>query len=92
VKTTHCVTAEAAADPEKSVPTGGGKNDRCKVKDMKVNGNTITYSVDCAAEGISADAEMTYKGDTFEGLMKMKVEGQDHEILSKYTGKRLGDC
>lgn len=92
VKTTQCVTAEEAADPKKSVPTGAGMNARCQIKDMKVSGRTISYTIDCPDDKIKGEAEMTYKPDSFEGTMKMKIEDQDQEFTTKYSGKRLGDC
>jgi hypothetical protein len=90
VKVVQCVTPEQAANPEKGVPTGGKST--CQIKDMKVSGNTISYTVICPEEKVTAEAEMTYTGDSFSGFMKMKVEGQDQEITTKYSGKRIGDC
>ena len=91
VKTVQCVTPEQAANPEKGVPTGG-RNNKCQIKDMKISGKTISYTVICPDEKVTAEAEMTYEGDSFSGMMKMKVEGQDQEITTKYSGKRIGDC
>lgn len=92
VKSAYCLTDEDVADPKKSVPTGAGMNARCQIKDMKISGRTISYKVDCPDDKIKGEAEMTYKPDSFEGMMKMKIDDQDQEFTTRYTGKRLGDC
>lgn len=92
IKVTQCISKEDAENPENSVPKGDAKKKSdCKVKDMKVTGKTITYSVICEKQKTEMDAEMTYDEDTFTGVMKMKMDGQE-PITTKYSGKRLGEC
>ena len=93
IKINQCITPEDAADPEKSLPKNNDPNKKndCKVTDMKIKGNTITYSVVCPKDNVQLDAEMTYNDDSFNGTMKMKMEGMEG-MTTKYTGKRLGDC
>lgn len=90
IKMSHCVTKEQAETPENAVPKGDKKSD-CKVSDMKIVGNKVSYTVNCPKQNVSMDAEMKYTDDSFEGTMKMRMEGQP-EMTQKYSGKRLGDC
>jgi hypothetical protein len=89
ITTEHCVTEEDLADPQKAVPKADPKSD-CRVADYKVTGNTVSYTVDCPKSQTSGSGEMTYAGDSFTGVMKMKVEQQ--EMSSKFSGKWLGTC
>lgn len=89
---THCVTPEEADHPEKTVPKGRDQSN-CKVTDVKVDGNKMSWSLSCEggrAGNVSGNGEITYAGDSYTGWMKMKV--QDRDFTMKYTGKRIGDC
>jgi hypothetical protein len=62
------------------------------VSDYAVKGQTVTWKVACTEpQPMSGSGEMTFKDDTFEGLMKM-AHPQMGEMTMKMTGKRLGDC
>src|SRR5262245_53366818 len=92
---TQCITKEDAADPMKSMPQGRGQPSNCKVSDYKEVGNKASWSMKCEGENpMSGTAEVTYTGDTSEGVMKMTMMrgGQPQMMTMKYTGKRLGDC
>ncbi|HXG58183.1 MAG TPA: DUF3617 family protein [Thermoanaerobaculia bacterium] len=90
VKFTTCISKEQAENPENSVPKSMDKKSECKVSDLKITGNKVSYTVTCK-NNMSMDAEMKYSDDSYEGTMKMRLEGAP-EMTHKYSGKRLGDC
>lgn len=86
VTITHCVTKE---DAKSAIPQDQ-KNKDCKVGDIKVDGNTISYTIDCPKQKMTGTGEVTYENDAMTGELNMNADGQ--EMKTKYTGKRLGDC
>ena len=85
VKVTHCVTPE---DAKSAVPSDQNKD--CKVSDVKVSGNTYSWSVDCPKQKMKGTGEVTYTGDSMTGQMNMDMDGQASTM--KYSGKWLGNC
>jgi hypothetical protein len=88
VTTEICVTEEDLKDPQKSVPSD--PKAKCTITDYKVDGNTVTWSIDCPKQNTKGNGQMTYSADTYEGWMKMKMGEQD--MTTKYSGKFLGAC
>jgi uncharacterized protein DUF3617 len=87
----QCITKEEAENPQKTVlQDAAGKNNSCKVSDLKVDGNTISWKVNCEKEQISGEGKMTLESDSYSGTVNLKV--QDRQMTQKFTGKRLGDC
>ena len=86
---TKCVTKEEAENAENSVPRGR-QDAACKLSDVKVEGNTISWKMNCAERQMTGEGKATYEGDTYTG--QMHVKSADHEMTINYTGKRLGDC
>ncbi len=86
MKHTQCITQENAV-PESSQP-----DQECQITDQKVVGDTVTWSMECdTPEGKStATGNINYDGDTFEGTIKMKIEGM--EMIQNLNGQRIGDC
>ena len=83
---TNCLTKE------KAVPqtTESG----CTIKDMKTQGNTVTWTVVCR-EGMSTSKGMvTYAGTTMEGAIETTVKTNKQTMTMKSTikGKRIGPC
>lgn len=91
--TTQCITPEDAADPQKSMPSRGrGDNGNCKVSDYKIDGNKVTWSMECTgAQAMTGKGEFVYAADTYTGTMTMDMSGRG-SMSMKYSGKRLGDC
>ena len=91
VKFEICLTDDDLKDPQKAVPSDQKKSS-CKVGDYKVDGNTVTWTMDCPKEKMTAVGEVTYSDDheSYTGSMKMKTGEQ--EMTSKYTAKWLGAC
>ena len=79
-------------DPQKAMPQDGrgGSPTDCKISDYKVDGNKVTWSMQCAREKMSGSGEFIYAGDTYTGTMRVNAAGQD--MTMKYSAKRLGDC
>jgi len=98
ITATQCITKEQAADPQKAfaqVPQRGNQQNDCKVSDFKSSGNKVTYTVKCTTpQEMSADVEMTYRDNTYDGVMKMSISrgGQTMDMTMKMAAKRLGDC
>ena len=90
----QCITKEQLKDPAQSVPNSsgpGGQPNDCKVSDFKTEGNKVSWKVDCTGrEKMSGVGEIIYKGDTYDGIMKMTMD--QGTMTMKYTAKRLGDC
>ena len=88
VTTEVCLTEEDLKDPQKSVPND--PKAQCKIGDYKVDGNTVTWSVDCPKQNTKGNGEITFTEDAYTGWMKMTVGEQ--EMKTKYSGKFLGAC
>lgn len=94
---THCVTpAEAAStnlpddamrqSVEKAIAKSGKGS--CKLKDLKVDGNTVSQVMVC---GATSYANTTiYRGDNFQTLSRSTKAGVTAVTLLK--GHRLGAC
>jgi hypothetical protein len=88
ITTEVCLTAEDLQNPDKAVPND--QKSKCTVSDYKVNGNTVTWTIDCPKDKTHGTGEITYTDSSYTGTMKMTVGEQ--EMSTKYTGKWLGEC
>ena len=81
---TTCLTKE------KAVPQTAESG--CTIKDVKTQGNTVTWTVVCK-EGTST-GKVTYAGTTMEGFTEttVKTNGNTMTIKSRMKGKRIGPC
>jgi hypothetical protein len=81
---TTCLTKE------KAVPQTAESG--CTIKDMKTQGNTVTWTVVCR-EGTST-GKVTYAGTTMDGVIEttMKTGGQTMTMKSTMKAKRIGPC
>ncbi len=87
---THCVTKEQAENPEAAIPKNNRDSD-CKYTDVKVDGGTVSWKVECAKSKMTGTGQVTYNGDSYTGKADMKMAG-DREVHAKYAGKYLGAC
>jgi hypothetical protein len=85
----YCLTKEEAENPEKLAPESR-KNSDCKRTDMKIDGNTVSWKVECEKSKMTGEGKITYSGDGFEGGMHMTMP--NGEMNAKYSGKYLGAC
>lgn len=88
VNTQVCLTEEDLANPEKAVPND--PKQKCTVSDYKVDGNTVTWSIDCPKDKTKGTGEITYAGDAYTGTMNMTAGEQAMKMT--YSGKWLGAC
>lgn len=89
--TKECVTIDAF-DPKTLFKDAEG----CKVVDSDVNGNVLTFSMDCNVDGGQGTFSGRYQseGDTGSGEMNMEMSfnGQTMTMESTMESRRLGDC
>lgn len=86
---THCVTKEQAENPESAIPKAQ-KDSGCKYTDVKVDGSTVSWKVECPKSNMTGTGEVTYSADSYTGKADMKMG--DREMHAKYSGKYLGAC
>ena len=89
-----CLTAKdieagGATSKDNKMPEG------CAVKNMKVSGNSATYTMECTKEPkMKADVAMTFAGDSFK--MKQDIvmdhQGKPMPMTHNMTGKYTGPC
>ena len=81
---TSCLTKE------KAVPQTAESG--CTIKDMKTQGNTVTWTVVC--KEATSTGKVTYAGTTMEGFTEttVKTNGNTMTIKSRMKGKRIGPC
>lgn len=87
VKHTQCLTGKD------NVPHDKDPNRKdCKIKNTDVKGDTVTWEVHCVSNGkpVKSIGKITYKGDTFDGEMKMEMDGMN--MTQKMSGRRTGNC
>jgi hypothetical protein len=91
---THCVTPEELKAVN-GTPTefrafieGTTTAAHCKVENLKMEGNTVSYTSTCAKTSI--DSTTTYHGDHFEMVMDTKVGGDS--ATRQIKAHRLGAC
>lgn len=83
-----CLTEEDLKDPQKAVPNDPKSS--CKVGDYAVDGNKVTWTIDCPKEKMKGKGEITYDEKSYTGSMNMTVGEQ--EMSTKYTGTWKGEC
>jgi hypothetical protein len=68
------------------------KDGDCTMKDIKVEGNTVNWEVQC--KNSSGKGSVTYAGSTFDGVMETMMKEGGKEMNAKMTmkGKYLGPC
>ncbi len=73
------------------VPKDEGQKD-CIMKDVKVNGNTVSWAVAC--KDSSGTGTVTYAGSTFDGVteMMMKEGGKETAVKMTMKGRHIGPC
>ena len=81
---TTCLTKE------KAVPQTAESG--CTIKDLKTQGNTVTWTVVC--KEATSTGKVTYAGTTMDGVVEttVKTGGQTMTMKSLIKGKRIGPC
>ncbi|HEV7242596.1 MAG TPA: DUF3617 domain-containing protein [Thermoanaerobaculia bacterium] len=83
-----CVTEEDLKDPKKAVPSD--PKSKCDVSDYKIDGNTVTWTINCPKQDTKGTGVITFTENSYTGKMDMTVGEQ--EMQMKYSGKWLGEC
>jgi hypothetical protein len=83
-----CVTEDDINDPQKAVPND--PKNPCKVSDYKVDGNKVSWTVDCPKQKTTGTGEMTFADESYTGWTKFKMGEQ--EMTQNYSAKWLGAC
>jgi hypothetical protein len=83
---TQCLTKKEAV-PQREEPSQA-----CKIVKQDIKGDTVSWVVEChTGEGITvSDGRIAYKGDTMEGVIKMKQKGM--EVTQRLSGRWIGKC
>jgi hypothetical protein len=96
--TTECMTPEDAKDPVKSLMAERAQAGQCKTFDVKPNGNTVAYTMQCGDEKqMSFDIAGTISfidRKHYAGTLKSTVIFAGQKITSdkKIESKWLGPC
>jgi Protein of unknown function (DUF3617) len=83
-----CVTEDDLKDPQRSVPKD--PKSQCTMSDFKIDGNTVSWTVDCPKQNTKGEGKITFSEESYTGWMKMQMGEQ--EMTSKYSGKWVGEC
>ncbi len=59
----------------------------CTMSDYKADGDKVSWKMAC--KGMAGTGDITFTGDTYEGLMNVT---SPHVMAMKMSGKRVGDC
>jgi hypothetical protein len=83
---TTCLTKE------KAVPQTA--QSECTMKDVKTQGNTVTWTVVCKEGMSTSTGKITYAGTTMDGVIETTVKSNGKTMTMKSTmkGKRIGPC
>lgn len=76
---------------KEAVPKGKSETD-CTMKDVKTEGNTVSWTVVC--KEATSKGRITYAGNTYEGLTEstVKQDGKEMTIKTTMKGKYIGPC
>ena len=87
-KTTQCLTKKDLA------PQSSQSGQECKITQTKVDGDTVTWTMLCKGEGgdMKGSGKITYSGNSFKGVIKMSMVGNNMEMTCYISGRRIGDC
>jgi hypothetical protein len=88
----YCVTRDNLVPKPKGAETSGN----CSKVEPRVSGDTVSWEVVCKedAQTIESQGRITYKGDTFEGVIssKMTRDGRTNNMKQVMSGRRIGEC
>jgi hypothetical protein len=90
----HCITPQDV-DKGTFAQKDGKMPDGCTVKNMKMSGNTASYTMECVKDPkMTVDSNITFGGDNFTMKQKMAMNqgGQVMNMNSTMTGRYTGPC
>ena len=76
------------------VPQKSQSGDECQISNVEVSGDTVTWVMQCKGQGgeTKGSGEITYRGTSFKGIIKMTVVPSNMQMTSKINGSRIGNC
>lgn len=77
------------------VPQSKQPGQDCKITDVKVVGDTVSWKISCTGQGgdMKGTGTTTYKGSSFDGTMTMTMGGPSGTTVTmKMSGRRIGKC
>jgi len=91
VKVKQCLT------PEQPMPVVGSPDQDCKIKDHKIEGDKVTWTVECKqpdGSSVTGSGEMTFKDTSMTGTQKItgSALGPAGTMEYSFSGKWLGAC
>lgn len=93
---THCIKPEDVKDPESMVRQSQQQKDDCELKDVKSEGNRVTWSVECHKKNsLKGSGTMVFSGGSYEGTINMEMTDPQRgpmKIITHIRGRRIGDC
>lgn len=69
-------------------PPGAGRDEKCKVTDVRNDGKKMSWSMVCEKEKITGTGEIIQRADGYDG--KMTMRSPDGDMVMKLSGKKLG--
>lgn len=91
-KLRRCYTKK---DVEDLMRPGARQIQDCEIRDQKVDGNRVTWKMECRGEGaMSGTGAVTVHPTSFRGTIKgsMKQGRATLEMTQAVSGRRIGDC
>ena len=87
-KHTQCLKSDALVPADPQMPQN------CVIKDQRINGNTVNWTMECSTEGVTTVSTGTsiYEGESFSGTMDVAISGTDMKVVNTMSGRRLGPC
>ncbi len=90
------VTTQQCFDKDNPVPRSVQQNDSCDVSQKLINESTISWTLACVTDrgDLTGNGEITYKGDTFKGFLKLNLGNKEGKLSIDNTlqGQFLGAC
>jgi hypothetical protein len=84
-----CMKKGNENDPNVALPKSEGQD--CKMGDVKVSGNTTSWTLKCTGDNpMTGSGEMTSGNGTYTG--KLLMHAGDGDMTMAYEGKRIGTC
>lgn len=84
-----CLAMGAEKDPQRTQ-----KDSNCQMTDIKTSGNTVRWKMKCMNDGepMTGEGESTHERDSYHGNMRMKGKsrGEPVEMVTSFSGKRIG--
>lgn len=88
-RTTQVCKNKGDRDPTKHVDKD--KSSDCKMVDLRQSGNTSSWKMVCTKpRQMTGTGEVTYAGDSYQGVMKISGEGM--EMTQTMSGRKIGSC